>query len=214
MSAKIQNSSCYAFDIRNSTNFIRKSLETNDADFLWYHSKFMIDIYYELENQIEKLEIQESYINDTGDGHICLIQDENHALLILKLACSMALFIKKEMERYNYKYAISRKLETNEKIEEINFGIGIHSDIGCIVQQGAKLFGYGNAINTASKVETATKLFKNRRILLTGDFRRNLPNNITKFELVAKGLDIKDWGSKGHSLYSIDERDWENVSKL
>lgn len=217
------NSSCYFFDLRNSTTIIRKLASTRSSlsvSRLEYHSKMMIKIYSELERILKELNPNEYYINDTGDGHLCLIREDNHALLILKVACHMAEFVKPLIVLYNEEQGI-RDIDL-----KIDFGIGIHSG-GSVFRKVPSLkksFAYGIVLNSAARVESFTKTFPDTKLLFTQTFKTKLLGQLNKetsissseikkqiLQVTSIATNIKDGKSKGHKLYTLPESHWKEV---
>lgn len=181
----------------------------------------MIKIYTKLEQLLKELNPKEYYINDTGDGHVCLIREENHAILILKVACHMAEFVKPLIVLYNEEQGI-RDIDL-----KIDFGIGIHSggSVFTKVSSLKKSFAHGIVLNSAARVESFTKTFPDTKLLFTQTFKTNLIGQVNKetsigsselkkqiLQVTSIPADIKDGKSKGHKLYTIPENEWSQIA--
>ncbi len=218
------NSSCYFFDLRNSTAIIRKlsaKSTSENIEKLEFHSNMMQRIYVALDDILKKIAPVEFYINDTGDGHTCLIRGKNHAVLILKVACHMAEFVKPLLIEYNH------ELNLRNIALKLDFGIGMHSGGSVLIKnlELNKKFAYGIVINSASRVEAFTKTFPNIKLLFTGTFKINLENQIkNETGIIFAGIKnniqqvtfvpalINDAKSNGHILYTIPESSWSQIA--
>src|SRR3990172_4657582 len=227
---KYHTSSCYFLDLRNSTRIIRElSLEDGTSTRetrknLKKHAEFMIDIHRQLENKLNcmsaKNEKLEYFFNDTGDGHMCLFWDKAHAWRALDLACHIYIYLYHDKKLEEHNEWIRRELPGLGL--NLNFGIGLHTG-GSIVYE-KKAFGrdyaFGIAINSAARMESFTKNFKELILLFSGNFHTFLLKNqikdiniktAKKFEDIKAQFikiskceaDIKDERPGGHMLWTI-----------
>ena len=218
-----KQSSCYFLDLRNSTYITRKISLDGDHKKSEYsqrlkdHAEFMLGIHRFLTTILEKLNSKEYYYNDTGDGHLCLFWDKDHAATALKLACSMGIFLKKKLAEYNDKKLSKWSQEINATLS-LDFGIGLHSGGSLVYNDMQRNFAFGIVLNTAARVESYTKNFTTLPLLLTKNFVNFLESHLHPWEKYGKlikqvtkyNVDIKDSKIEGHLLYTVLEQDWRH----
>src|SRR3990172_11225515 len=183
-----KQSSCYFLDLRNSTLVIRKlSLKIDEKDQrsterLMQHAQFMLDLHKELEIKSDNMKADKGkyFFNDTGDGHMCLFWDKAHAWRALDLACHIYIYLYHDKKLEEHNEWIRRELPGLGL--NLNFGIGLHTG-GSIVYE-KKAFGrdyaFGIAINSAARMESFTKNFKELILLFSGNFHTFLLKNQIK----------------------------------
>jgi hypothetical protein len=166
-------STCLFFDLRGSTNLIRKiSLVKEKKDKSSHirmakHAEFMIGIHRYLEKTIEELNIDKFYFNDTGDGGTLLFWDKYHIYDALIVACSLCIHLEKEILKYN-KIIHSWGFESLK----LDFGISMHTGGSIILKNKAfgRDFAYGIAVNSAARIESFTKNLSDIKVLFSGNF--------------------------------------------
>ncbi len=219
-------SSCYFLDMRNSTFITRiisldHSNKTEKAvERLKTHAAFMLEIHRQVTTKLEKLDKNKFYFDDTGDGHFCLIWTENHAWDALDIASSISQFLFKELKIYNSSKLDLWSKETRETLR-LDFGIGLHTG-GSLVYEDeitGKRYAFGVVLNTAARLESFTKNYRDLSLLFTGNFKNFLGhqrpifdenNRLKALKQLEKiipvssfNVDIKDSKSDGHELFTI-----------
>lgn len=224
-----RQSSCYYLDIRNSTSIIRSITFGGqgihqDRTRLVIHAQLMMRIHEFLFEKLGKLQLEEFYFDNTGDGHLCLLWNKTHAWSLLDIVCSLSHFIEKELKEYQQNYLAQWSVAIDKPLT-IGFGIGIHS-AGSLIYHHEKIgrqFGYGTVLNSAARVESFTKNFSNLQVVFTGNFKgflsrqfkllgekrqQQLKDYTKKINAVTNYPgDVKDSRGKGHLLFTINKKD-------
>jgi len=226
--------SCFFLDIRNSINIIRtisfrsdnvnrsRIENTANAKKLLVYSQFMLDIHKFLFVKLAKLNIDDYYFNNTGDGHVCLVWNKTHAWTILDIACSISIYLENRIEEYYTQHLRYWEEEYGKELS-IGFGIGMHSGESIIIKEKVTntKFAYGIVLNTAARTESFTKNFPKVNLLFTEHFKTRLEDQHRFLELPQKRkwaeyekiispvtnfpINTKDSKSTGHLLYTIIE---------
>lgn len=235
--------SCFFLDIRNSINIIRTiSLKSDEvgssrigntatAKKMLAYSQFMLDIHKFLFEKLAKLNIDDYYFNNTGDGHVCLVWNKTHAWTILNVACSISVYLEKRMEEYYTQHLRYWEQEYGKELS-IGFGIGMHSGESIIIKEKVTntKFAYGIVLNTAARTESFTKNFPKVNLLFTEHFKRRLEDQYHFLEFPKKSkwaeyekiisavtnfpINTKDSKSTGHLLYTIKETNLSHFIKV
>lgn len=229
-------SSCYFLDLRNSTYLIRAISENradkNSGDKIRHQLSFMLKIHRKLHQLVADAGTDKFYYNDTGDGHVCLLWNETHAWTALQTACTMASYLKTELKEYNEGLLAEWSEELNVELS-LDFGMGLHSG-GSMVYHDENInrnFAYGIVINSAARVEAFSKHFKGLNILFTKYFLQILEDQFELLDEASKKgdwdhyrdkikrvtgfrVEIKDGKSEGHSLYTIEDENWDFFSTI
>jgi class 3 adenylate cyclase len=184
----------------------------------------------QVKKDLDLLDKEKFYYNDTGDGHLCLFWDKTHAWTALHAACSLSDFLESELKKYHLSYLKTWSKETGQELN-LDFGIGLHTG-GSLVYNNEKVgrnFVFGIVLNTASRVESYTKQFTGLSLLFTHNFylylkkqiayipikeRKNYKALLKKISSVTSyKVDIKDSKSRGHLLYTISRENWKLFGK-
>ncbi len=218
-------SSAFLFDLRNSTEIIRKISWDKRLD---YHIHFMMQlnefVYTTLYNNCD-----ENYfgINDTGDGYLCVFLDDVHAFTCLDIALRIKEYLEIQIPKHNENlYLKTFKLkEENQKIEKnipkFDYGFGLHSG-GSIIYRtkidsrltNTKDFIYGIVPNTVARLESFTKNYINYKFLITGNYKKNLKNqdSYSKINDLLKNVkslgrvNLHDGKENGHNIYELNDK--------
>lgn len=229
-------SSCYFLDLRNSTYITREISLSGDrksrhnTERLKKHAEFLMSINEHVKKELDQIDNKKFYYNDTGDGHLCLFWDKTHAWTALHVACSLAVFLEKELIKYHLNYLKTWSEEIGHDLS-LGFGIGLHTG-GSLVYNNEKVgrnFVFGIVLNTASRVESYTKQFTELSLLFTHHFYIYLKKQIDHIPIKKRkdydsllknispvtsyNVDIKDSKSRGYLLYTISRENWKLFGK-
>ena len=195
------------FDLRNSTKLYRKLNKQKQRELI-------LEMMKEIHSKIFRYLYEESGVgedffayNDTGDGYLITFFNAEHSLSCVLCACYIRDSLKPLIEQYN------EKLQLTDYDLKYKFGIGVHRSTIRLIPLGykppsgeviKKIIIIGNASNSAARVETATKMFVDADLLITGYTRQQAEKECNRSEKVlfkksgqyvkkiAENLDIGD----------------------
>lgn len=219
-------SSSLLFDLRNSTNILRKI--SWDEKRLTQHINFMMNLHEKIFNLLyEKCHYEKFAMNDTGDGYLCIFWDKIHAITCMNIAIEIKEFLKSEIPKHN------KTLELNND-NMFDYGFAIHSGGSTIGRSEfkkeniavSKDFIFGIVANSVSRLESLNKIYSEYKFLATGNYKRNFVKQCKNkdmkdlfsenSEYVHKSLgriNINDGKQKGHYIYALNEKFFKAFKK-
>jgi len=204
-------------DLRNSTQ-ITRCISSNDKfeDYINFVMGFK-KIYFEFVDS--NLLSDVSACNDTGDGIICVFWDEKHAITCMKAMIQINDYFVANLDQQN------RELDTEVKL---SYGFALHT-AACLVYRTnymlnnsyhEKDFIYGILANTVARLEHVNKIFKDSKIVVSGNFKKNFSAQLQRSNKQANNLfiqnrkdvrrisariEISDGKPEGHFIYLLND---------